>query len=115
MKETKVLLLKGGLEVIADIEPIRGLALAGGEAPIKGYRLNKPFRILPVPIPMQTPQGININITPQMIPLMACTIQNHLEVTLSDVIGEPMDANPQFTSAYVQRTTGLQLASGLPS
>jgi hypothetical protein len=110
MKEIKVLLLQGGLEIIAEIEPVRGIALSNGEGPLSGYRLNKPFRILPVPIPMQTPQGIQLNIQPSLIPLMACTIQSWIEIDLGDIIGEPMEPNKQFESQYVQRTTGLQLA-----
>jgi hypothetical protein len=111
MKEIKVLLLQGGLEVISELEPIRGIALSGGTGPLSGYRLNKPFRILPVPIPMQGPQGVVINISPQMVPLMAATIQSFIEIDLEDILGQPMDASKDFTSIYIQRTTGLQLAS----
>lgn len=115
MKELKVLLLQGGVEVIAEIEPLRSPSiLAGTEGPITGYTLYKPFRILPVPItiPRQTPQGVQmeVQITPQMIPLMGATIQSWIEISLSDIVGKPMDAQKQFESAYTQRTTGIQLA-----
>jgi hypothetical protein len=111
MKEIKVLLLQGGVEVIAEIEPIRGLALSGGDGPITGYRLNKPFRVLAVPIPMQTPQGIQVNVTPQLIPLVGAVIRNAIEIKPTDIIGEPLEANKQFESAYIRMTTGLELAS----
>lgn len=115
MKEIKVLLLQGGVEVIADCEPIHSTSLLAGEkGTLMGYRLSKPYRILPVPItiPRQTPQGVQmeVQITPQLIPLMGATIQSHLNLSLADVVGDPMDAQKQFESAYVQRTTGLALA-----
>lgn len=110
MKEIKVLLLQGGMEVIAEIEPLYGIALGGDKTPIKGYTLYKPFRVLPVPIVGQTPQGIQINVAPQLVPLAGAVIQTFIEIELKDIIGKPMDANKQFESAYVRMTTGLQLA-----
>lgn len=115
MKEIKVLLLQGSVEVIAEVEPLHNPSLlTGDKGDLIGYTLYKPFRILPVPItiPRQTPQGVQmeVQITPQMIPLMGATIQSWIEIKLSDIVGKPMDAQKQFESAYVQRTTGLALA-----
>ncbi len=112
MKAIKVLLLQGGMEVIAEVEEIRNRSVASldGLGAVTGYRLNKPFRIFPVPIIQPTQQGLNINITPQMIPLMASPIQSWIEIKASDVLGTPLEAQKSFESAYVQRTTGIQLA-----
>jgi hypothetical protein len=110
MKAIKVLLLQGGMEVIAEVEELRSPSLmAGHEGALDGYRLSKPFRILPVPVIQPTQQGININITPQMIPLMGAVMQSWIEIKPSDIIGSPMEANKAFESAYVQRTTGIAL------
>lgn len=111
MKAIKVLLLQGGVEVIAEIEEIRTPSLlAGTEGTLEGYRLSKPFRIFPVPIIQQAQQGLNINITPQMIPLLGTTIQSWIDIKVSDLVGEPMEAQKAFEAAYVQRTTGIALA-----
>jgi hypothetical protein len=113
MMNIKTIILQGGMEIIADVEETRNWMAASGGA-VTTYRLNKPFRVLPVPIqlPKQTPQGvaIEIQISPQMVPLMASTIQSYIEVEAKDIVGAPMDVNKQFESVYVQRTTGLQLA-----
>ena len=106
MKDIKTLLLQGGLEVISEIEEQKSLMSDS----VTGYRLNRPYRILPVPLPMQGPKGVVINITPQMVPLIASTIQNSIDIKTSDIIGVPMDVSKEFASAYIQRTTGLQLA-----
>lgn len=112
MKAIKVLLLQGGMEVIAEVEEVRNRSVASldGLGAIVGYRLNKPFRIFPVPIIQQAQQGLNINITPQMIPLLGATIQSWLEIKTSDIVGTPMEAQKAFEDAYVQRTTGIALA-----
>jgi hypothetical protein len=116
MNDIKIVLLQGGLEVIAEIEEIHGISLSpSGKAPLDGYRLKRPYRLFPVPLPMQTPQGLQVNIIPNLIPLMGMTIQTFIEIDLADIIGMPMEANAQFTAAYVKQTTGLQLASSLGS
>lgn len=97
--EVKVVLLQGGVEVVADVEVID-----------LRMRLHRPMKMVPVPIPMQTPQGINCQFLMQMIPLLPSSGSPMLDVWARDCIGEPQDPMPQVKDLYLQLTTGIQIA-----
>lgn len=99
MNEVKTILLQGAVEVVAEVETFPGY-----------WRLWRPLRILPVPLIHQTPQGLTINVAMQMIPLTGSTIQAFVDVSPSDMVGEPMDTAKAQCDAYMQQTSGIQIA-----
>lgn len=98
--DVMVVLLQGGQEVIATVE----------DTGAGSIRLSRPQKIIAVPLPMQTPQGIACQFLMQMVPLMSGAIRDWVALKANDYIGEPMTPNPQLKDNYLQLTTGIQIA-----
>ena len=97
--DVMVVLLQGGQEVVATVEETA-----------EQLRLSRPMKVVSVPLPMQTPQGIACQWLMQFIPLMPSSIRDFVVLKAGDWIGEPTAPQPQVKDSYLQLTTGIQIA-----
>jgi hypothetical protein len=104
----KTVVLKSGLELVADVEEIKDHF----SGKVARYRLKKPFVMHIAAIPLQTPQGINIQMTPALIPFLQTTNASSIEFEAHDVL-PLLDPSPGIYADYVKQTTGFQLASSV--
>ncbi len=99
--EVWAVLMKNGLELVSQIrhEP----ALVGGDGRLFFY---KPFQMRTINVPMQTPNGVHINTTPQMQPFMWLLQEKDLPLNPEDIwyiTGSPK----KLHDAYIQETSGI--------
>lgn len=102
--EVWTILMKNGLELISQLA-VEPTVVGGGD---QRLFLHKPFTMRTINIPMQTPEGININTKPQMQPFVWTLMLKDLPLYPEDVWY--MTSAPKgLQDAYLQETSGIIL------
>lgn len=79
----------------------------------KEWTLTKPLKHLQIPIPMPTPNGgLGIQVVAQLVPAFPIVGNTEYSISADKFLFEPSEARAKLQSAWIQATTGLQIAGG---
>lgn len=82
----------------------------------KEWTLKKPLKHLQIPIPMPTPSGdLGIQIVGQLVQAFAVVGSIEYTISADKFLFEPVEARAKLQSAWIQATTGLQVAGAANS
>lgn len=73
--------------------------------------LERPLKVLPIPVPQRSQDGVVMAVTMQMVPAFPYSGQREFELKLSHLLVQPTVAPKQVADAWMQMTSGIQIAS----
>lgn len=71
----------------------------------------RPLRAMPIPVPQQGPRGLVMAVTMQLVPAFPHTGQREFGIRLSHLLCAPIQAPKDLENAWLQMTSGIQIAS----